>query len=125
MLARRHGNHKEVKILNRLPDMTRRGVLKAGGAALATMIIARTAHADEMLSPSDPTAQALGYVEDASTVDVGKWPKKAGPDGDKQHCANCMLYTDKGDGVGDCSIFPGKLVKGAGWCNGWTARQGT
>lgn len=83
------------------PEMTRRGILKAGGAALATIAIAPTAHADELVSPADPTALALGYVEDATTVDVAKWPKKAGP--------------------GGCAIFPGNLVKGAGWRSGWTA----
>ena len=104
------------------PEMTRRGMLKAGGAALATIVIARTAHADELVSPTDPTALALGYVEDATTVDVAKWPKKAGPGGENQKCTTCSLYTDKGDGVGGCAIFPGKLVKGAGWCSGWTAK---
>jgi len=104
------------------PNMTRRSVLKAGGASLAGLIIARSAQAEEMLSVTDPTAVALGYVEDSSTVDVAKWTKKAGPGGENQHCSTCALYTDKGDGTGTCAIFPGKLVKGAGWCSGWTGK---
>jgi hypothetical protein len=104
-------------------DLTRRGLIKAGSAALATLIIARTSQAEELVSETDPTAVALGYVEDATKVDPAKWPKKAGPGGDTQHCANCMLYSEKGDGVGSCAIFPGKLVKGAGWCNSWTAKS--
>lgn len=104
-------------------DLTRRGLIKAGSAALATLIIARTSQAEELVSESDPTAIALGYVEDATKVDTAKWPKKAGPGGADQHCANCALYVDKGDGVGSCAIFPGKLVKGAGWCNSWTAKS--
>lgn len=102
------------------PELTRRGVLKAGSAALATLVIARSAQAEELVTSSDPTAIALGYVEDASTVDAAKWPKiTTSPN---QHCANCSLYSDKGDGVGGCAIFPGKLVKGTGWCSGWVAK---
>jgi hypothetical protein len=103
-----------------ITNLTRRDMLKAGSAALAGLIIARSAQAEEMLTVTDPTAIALGYVEDASTVDVAKWPKKAGPDGDKQSCSTCKLFSDKGDGTGGCAIFPGKLVKAAGWCSGWT-----
>jgi hypothetical protein len=106
------------------PQLTRRGLIKASGAALATLVIARSAQAQEMVSATDPTAMALGYVEDAAAVDTAKWPKKAGPGGDTQHCANCALYVDKGDGAGACAIFPGKLVKGAGWCNSWSAKAG-
>lgn len=108
--------------MNSTAELTRRNLLKAGGAALATMVIARSVHAEEMVSPTDPTALALGYVEDAATVDLAKWPKKAGPGGENQNCTNCSLYVDKGDGVGGCAIFPGKLVKGAGWCSGWVAK---
>jgi hypothetical protein len=115
-------NQQEVTTVKSTPEMTRRGILKAGGAALATIVIARTAHADEMVSPTDPAALALGYVEDATTVDVAKWPKKAGPGGENQKCSVCALYTDKGEGVGGCAIFPGKLVKGTGWCSGWTQK---
>ena len=56
-------------------------------------------------------------------MDTAKWPKKAGPGGENQNCANCTLYVEKGDGAGACAIFPGKLVKGAGWCNSWTAKS--
>lgn len=104
------------------PKLTRRGVLKVGGASLAGLIIARSAQAEEMLSVTDPTAIALGYVEDASAVDVAKWPKKAEPGGDNQLCTSCSLYAGKGDGAGTCAIFPGKLVKGAGWCSGWVGK---
>lgn len=108
--------------MKRSPNMTRRGVLKAGGASLAYLMIARSAQAEEMLTVTDPTAVALGYVEDASKVDVVKWTKKAGPGGENQSCVTCALYSDKGDGAGSCAIFPGKLVKGAGWCSGWTGK---
>lgn len=103
-------------------QMTRRNAIKAGGAALATLIIARSVEADgHILSPADPMAMALGYYEDAAAVDLGKWPKKAGPGGDQQLCSNCSLYSSVDAIHGNCTIFPGKQVAGAGWCNAWIA----
>ncbi len=65
------------------------------------------------LSESDPTAKALGYVEDASKVDKTKFPSfKPGA-----HCATCNFFQGKAsDAFGPCQIFPGKSVAGAGWC---------
>ena len=66
------------------------------------------------LAETDPQAQALSYVVDASTVDAGKFPRfSAGND-----CSNCALYTGPdGSEDGPCSIFPGKLVSAKGWCS--------
>ncbi len=103
-------------------QITRRNAIKAGGVALATLIIARSVEADDhILSPSDPTATALGYYEDATQVDVTKWPKKAAAGGDQQMCSNCSLYSAVDSNYGKCSIFPNKQVAGAGWCNAWIA----
>lgn len=103
-------------------QMTRRNAIMAGGAALASLFIARSVQADNnILSPTDPTAMALGYYEDAAKVDLSKWPKKAAPGGDQQLCSNCALYSSVDATHGDCSIFPGKQVAGAGWCNAWIA----
>ena len=75
------------------------------------------------LEESDPTAQVLGYRHDATQVDVSQFPRRAGPDGQAQFCDNCALYAPEGDsGWGGCSIFPGKLVKGRGWCNAWVGQ---
>ena len=65
------------------------------------------------LADSDPTAKALGYVEDASKVDKTKFPSyKAGA-----HCANCNFFQGKpSDVYAPCQIFPGKSVAGKGWC---------
>jgi len=65
------------------------------------------------LAESDPTAKALGYVEDASKVDKTKFPAyKAGA-----HCATCNFFQGKAaDAYGPCQIFPGKSVAGKGWC---------
>ena len=103
--------------------LNRRQLVKLGAAGSASAIIARTGYAqDALLSPTDPTAMALGYHEDHSKVDTTKWSRKAGPAGDQQNCVSCKLYVEKGEGNGSCSIFPGKLVRGAGWCNAWIAR---
>ena len=103
-------------------QFTRRDVLAAGGAIIATSLMGRTVIAADKVTEDDPTAMALGYVHDASAVDTGKWPKRAGDAGAKQFCNNCALYQDAGDGWGSCSIFQGRLVKGAGWCNAWIAK---
>jgi hypothetical protein len=65
------------------------------------------------LAESDPTAKALGYVEDASKVDKTKFPAyKPGA-----QCATCNFYQGKaGDAYGPCQIFPGKSVTAKGWC---------
>ena len=65
------------------------------------------------LAESDPTAKALGYVEDASKVDKTKYPTyKAGA-----HCATCNFFQGKAsDAYAPCQIFPGKSVAAKGWC---------
>jgi hypothetical protein len=65
------------------------------------------------LAESDPTAKALGYVEDASKVDKTKFPAyKPGA-----HCATCNFFQGKeADAYAPCQIFPGKSVNGKGWC---------
>ena len=75
---------------------------------------------DGKVSESDPTALALGYKHDASAVDTSKYPNRATPEGQKQFCYNCKLYSDGADGWGKCSIFQNKLVAGEGWCSAWT-----
>jgi hypothetical protein len=81
-----------------------------------------------MVDPKDPQAQALGYHEDASKVDTKKWPKRAGAEGAKQHCANCQFYiVDKGVDpatvpIAPCQILMNKGVKAKAWCNTWTKR---
>lgn len=98
-------------------------------AAALTPVVGRglfqAAHAGELpkVSEDDPTAVALGYVHDAASVDTSKFPKRAGEAGATQFCDNCSLYqAAEGEEWGKCSIFPGKLVKGAGWCNAWVAK---
>lgn len=76
-----------------------------------------------MTSVNDPTAKALGYYEDATKVDTKKWPKRAGAEGAKQFCYNCMFYQTKEDPkkttAAPCTLFAGKGVTAKGWCNSW------
>ncbi|HKT29066.1 high-potential iron-sulfur protein [Dyella sp.] len=101
---------------------SRRRFLKfaAGTAAAAVLVsgLPRVARADDLphVSDADPTAKALGYVDDASTT---KDPKhKAG-----DNCANCQFYSGAAAGYGPCQLFPGKAVAAKGWCISHTAKQ--
>ncbi|MDJ0938992.1 MAG: high-potential iron-sulfur protein [Woeseiaceae bacterium] len=73
------------------------------------------------LSLDDPQAQSLAYTHDASTVDASAQPRfEVG-----QACSNCVLYQGAdGDEWGPCSIFPGREVNAAGWCNVYAPKPG-
>ncbi len=89
-------------------------VSAASGAGLITQ-----AHAQAMLDEKDPQATALGYVADASKVDVKKYTKYAAG----QNCTGCALYLGKAsDKAGGCPLFAGKQVAGAGWCSAWAKK---
>ncbi len=84
-------------------------------------ILPRIASADEVthVSESDPPAQALGYHEDAGTVDHAKYSKYA----PGQMCANCKLFQGGGGSeYAPCQLYPGKAVHAKGWCSGYTAK---
>lgn len=71
------------------------------------------------LSPDDPQAKSLRYVEDAGTVDAGSRPNPA----EVQNCANCALIQgEDGEAWRPCQIFPGKLVAANGWCSVWAPK---
>lgn len=95
-------------------ESRRRFLKAAAGTAAAAVVIGnlpRVARAADLphLADSDPTAKALGYVEDASKTTDAK--HKAGDD-----CANCQFYTGGATGYGPCQLFPGKSVAAKGWC---------
>ncbi|GGA04323.1 high-potential iron-sulfur protein [Dyella caseinilytica] len=103
-----------------IPSRRRFLKLAAGTAAAAVLAggLSRVARADDLphVSESDPTAKALGYVEDASAT---KDPKhKAG-----DTCANCQFYSGGATGFGPCQLFPGKAVSAKGWCISHTVKQ--
>jgi hypothetical protein len=101
---------------------SRRRFLKvAAGTTAAAMVIGglpRFAHAADLppLTEADPTAKALGYVEDGSTSSNAK--HKAG-----DVCSNCQFYSGGATGRGPCQLFPGKSVNAKGWCVSHTPKK--
>jgi hypothetical protein len=101
--------------------LTRRCLLAGGALAVALTPLAlatpRTATAADLplLSPAEPAAKKVKYVENA---------KQAPNASAGSSCANCGLYQGaaKSD-HGPCQIFPGKAVKAAGWCSSWAPQM--
>ena len=108
--------------------LSRRDALK--NLALAAGVLAvpasRVASAAAAATPphvaaNDPTAVALGYHEDAKTVDAKAFPTFK-PD---QKCSTCLQLTGKaGDAWRPCNLVPGKLVAENGWCKVWVKKPG-
>lgn len=99
---------------------TRRQFMVVSAASVAALATSKVAYAQPMLEESAPQAVALGYKADGSKVDKAKFAKYK----PEQRCDNCQLYTAKGADSGACSVFPGKLVAAAGWCNLWVKKAG-
>ena len=71
----------------------------------------------QKLDVKDPAAVSLGYVENATQVDVKKYPAFI----KGSNCENCLQLQGKaGSDYRPCALFPGKLVAVSGWCSGWT-----
>jgi hypothetical protein len=97
-----------------------RSLAVAFGAAV-TVLPGRRARAAELphALPGDPVSTALGYHEDAKTVDAKSNPTYQ----PGQVCANCaQLQGNAGDAWRPCNLFPGKLVSANGWCKVWTRK---
>jgi hypothetical protein len=100
---------------------SRRGILRGSIfgalAAFASGILpaSRTRAAEQpLVSEDDPTAKGLKYVHDAA--------KSERPD-PSQLCSNCRYFKGAADAEqAPCDIFPGKSVKGKGWCNVWSKK---
>src|ERR1039458_8516722 len=83
-------------------DALKQVVLLLGAAAAVRP--GQSAHAAALphLDASDPTAKAVGYRDDAKSVDAKAYPTyKAG---------------SAGQSWGACNVFPGKTVNTNGWC---------
>jgi high potential iron-sulfur protein len=65
-----------------------------------------------LLDPTDPVAQSIGFVPDASKVAANATFKPG------QHCGVCMQYQGKpSDATAGCGIFAGHSVPSRGWCS--------
>ena len=108
--------------------ISRRTLVKsaiAAGAfipALGFIDTAMAAAALPALDPGEPTAKALGYVNDSASVDAKVNPTHKA----EQKCGNCAQFQGKaGDARGGCNIFAGKSVAAGGWCKVWAKKPGT
>ena len=106
-------------------DLKRRNILKQSlfglsAVAAAAIVNPKQAFAEgelPKLAEDDPMAIGVGYKHDATEIDTVKYPKRAGEEGAKQLCENCVLYSAEKDAEwGKCTIFAGKLVNAKGWC---------
>jgi High potential iron-sulfur protein len=106
-------------------NISRRAILK-GGLIAGTLIPALGLMTDSIAAPElppldtkDPTASALGYVEDTTKVDDKANPTHKAD----QKCDNCAQFKGTaGEARGACNIFPGKTVASKGWCKTWTKK---
>ena len=105
--------------------ISRRTLLKGGliaGACIPALgLISTEASAAGLtpLSPTDPTAAALGFVTNTAKVDDKKYPTHK----PSQRCATCAQYLGKpGQARGGCNIFAGHTVPDAGWCSAWAQK---
>lgn len=102
-------------------NFSRRRFLKVaagtGAAAFALSSLPRLAAAFGLphVTPSDPTAKAMNYVEDASKSSNSL--HKPGSE-----CANCRFYMGADSGYGPCQLYPGKAVSSKGWCASYTSK---
>ena len=75
-----------------------------------------------MVDTKDPVAVSLGYVTDTTKVNQAANPTHK----PAQKCVNCAQFkgalTDK---TGECNLFAGRQVAGAGWCKVWVQKPGT
>lgn len=94
--------------------MNRRHFMKISSAAAGLALIpvcnlSEAVDAPIMLSPEDPQAKALGYIEVSVTAG--------------SNCSGCVQSKgDAGAKLLSCNIFAGKQVKATGWCKVWAKR---
>jgi len=90
-------------------------VSSLAAAPFANALLSGAAHAQALVSETDPQAVALGYKADATKAAARKDATAT--------CANCNFYTGKaGAAEGPCAIFPGKNVHAKGWCTAWAKK---
>lgn len=107
---------------------SRRALIKGGliaGACIPALGLLATdasaAPALAPLSPSDPTAMALGFAENTGKVDAKSYPTHTAA----QKCATCAQYTGAaGAARGGCNIFAGHSVPANGWCSAYAKKPG-
>lgn len=98
---------------------SRRKFVCLGLAAASGLFLKQRPLQARMLDVNNPTAKALGYVEDAKDAD-----KKRFPSFEKgQVCDNCNLYGRVDRNKGTCTLFPNQWVTAKGWCASWIPKS--
>lgn len=117
--------------MNRREFVKRSAVAACVATSLALTSKEVKAEVTNAVDENDPMAKALGYKHDAASVDTATYPKRAGAEGAKQFCSNCMLFAQGGlkvagkDGEwGKCTVIASGLVSAKGWCNSWVLKPG-
>ncbi len=104
--------------------MSRREALRTLLLATGAVVVAgsvHTARADEMphVTSADAVAAALGYHDDAKTVD----PQQFHSYQSGQACSTCLqLQGTAGQTWRPCAVLPGKLVNANGWCQAYVKK---
>jgi len=104
--------------------IVRRDFLKCALASAVVIPVLGAADARAVdlppLDPTDPVAQSLGFVPDASKVAASANPTfKSG-----QLCGVCVQYQGKpSDAAAACGIFGGHSVPSRGWCRAFVQRS--
>lgn len=103
-----------------MANQSRRTFMRNSMLGLAALpfgagILSPTAFAQTLprLAPSEPSAQALNYVEEAS--DASDHPAYS----EGEVCSNCMFFNADTE---VCQLFPENSVEPDGWCQSWTSQ---
>jgi hypothetical protein len=76
----------------------------------------------QKVDPKDPQAASLGYNDDTTKVDQGKYPKHDAT----QKCSGCQFYqtAQEAGKIAPCTILGGKGVAANGWCSAYMKKAG-
>ncbi|TGL09994.1 high-potential iron-sulfur protein [Leptospira levettii] len=75
------------------------------------------------VSENDPTAQALGFHQDAKNTDFNLYPERKLPQAKNQVCLQCAQFTKLNEGWGKCSILTNGVVATKGWCSAFSKKM--
>ena len=123
-----HNSHKKrLEIMQTPTNLNRRSFVQIATVGVVGLALAAPAFSATTAAPpkkataavlpklelDNPTAKALGYVEDTTKVNATKYPNHKAD----QICSGCSLWQgDVKSARNPCTIFPGKSVANKGWC---------
>lgn len=75
------------------------------------------------VSESDPTAQALGFHQDAKDTDFNLYPDRKSAQAKHYVCLSCAQFTPLNEGWGKCNILTAGVVSTKGWCSAFSKKS--